>query len=72
MQEWHKIKPAAEFSGIKERTMRTWMKKGLRYSRVNGTVLFSVKWLNEFIESHEVTDENKLDQLVNETVKNLS
>jgi len=68
MNGWTKIKHAAEYAGIKERTMRTWLKQGLRFSRLpTGTVLIRYSAIDEFLESYEVQD-NEIDKIVDEVL----
>ncbi len=73
MQGWLKIKAASEYSNTKERTFRSWLKDGLRHSRINGTLYFKVEWINHFMQAHEVINNNKVevDQIVDEVTKEL-
>lgn len=36
---WGKVKPAVAYAGVSVRTMRDWLKMGLKHSRVQGCVL---------------------------------
>ena len=38
MLNWLTINEAAEYTKVSERTIRTWMKGGLKYSRIGGLV----------------------------------
>ena len=68
MQGWTKIKGAAVYAGVSERTVRNWMKRGLRYSRLeSGTVLFFYRWIDQHLERFEV-NENIADAIVNEAI----
>jgi hypothetical protein len=71
MQGWTKIKGASVYAGVSPRTVRTWMKRGLRYSRLeSGTVLFSYRWIDKFIEQFEAT-ENIAERIVNEALREI-
>lgn len=66
---WLRAKAAAKYCGVGERTVRSWLRNdGLKYSKIRGTVLIKVDWLDEFLSSHQVQN-NKLDQLVEEISK---
>lgn len=72
MKGWLKPKAAAEYCDIGERTLRTWLKEdGLRSSRVRGTVLIKLEWLDAFIEQHEIGQGDGVDRIVNEVCRNL-
>ena len=71
MKNWTKIKGASAYAGVSERTIRNWMKKGLRYSRLeSGAVLFSYRWIDEFLQQFEAT-ENTAEAIVNETLREI-
>lgn len=62
---WLRIRQACEYCNVGERTLRTWLKKGLPFSKVHGVVLISVKNLDEFLQHYEV-QESKIDKIVKE------
>ncbi len=69
MTGWAKIKKAAEYSGISERTMRDWLKSGLKCSRLpSGTVLIKYEWLDAYLEAF-AGKEDQVDKIVNETLR---
>jgi len=71
MSGWAKIKSAAAYAGIKERTMRDWLKEGLKHSRLpSGTILIKYDWIDDFLESFTAKDSH-VDKIVNETMKEL-
>lgn len=71
MTGWAKIKGAAEYAGVKERTLRSWLKEGLKYSRLpSGTILIKYAWLDEFLEGFQ-EKENIADLLAEKTLKEL-
>ena len=66
MEGWTKIKQAANYAGISERSFRKWLKQGLRHIRMNtGTILIKYSWIDQFLESFEV-QENEVSRIVNE------
>jgi len=71
MTGWSKIKSAAKYAGISERTMRDWLKAGLKYSRLpSGTVLIKYAWVDEYLETF-AANEDQVDKIVNETMRDL-
>lgn len=72
MNGWVKIKPAAEYAGIKERTMRGWLKDGLKHSCLpSGTILIKYECIDAYLEAFAVK-EDQVDAIVNETLKDLT
>ena len=65
-----KVKKAAKYAGVSERTFRDWLKDGLRHSRVRGTILISYAALDEYLMDFEVRD-NQVDEIADEVVKEL-
>lgn len=71
MSGWAKVKKAAEYSDISERTLRDWLKDGLKHSRLpSGTILIKFDWIDQYLESF-TTKENQVDQIVNEAMGDL-
>ena len=71
MQGWAKIKSAAEYAGIKERTMRGWLKDGLKHARLpSGTVLIKYEWVDAYLELF-AAKEDQVNQIVNEAMKGM-
>lgn len=72
MQGWLKVHSAAKYCDCSPRTIRSWLKRGLRYIRVNGTgaILIKVEWLDAFLESFEIS-ENQVDEIVAEIEKEM-
>jgi hypothetical protein len=69
MGGWAKIKPASVYAGVSPRTMRKWLKGGLKHSRLpSGTIIIGFDAIDEFLSSFEVQN-NKLDQIVEEITK---
>ena len=66
---WVKIKKAAIYAGVSERTFRSWLKAGLRHSRLDtGTILIKVNFTDKFLESLKVSEDNNLDEVVDSLV----
>jgi predicted site-specific integrase-resolvase len=60
------------YAGISPRTMRTWLKKGLRHARLpSGTILIKYEAVDEFISKYE-EQQNVADLIVAELEKELS
>lgn len=70
MDGWAKIKPAAKYGGVSERTLRgDWLKNGLKHSRLpSGTVLIRYEWIDAYLESF-AGKEDQIDKIVNETLR---
>jgi len=69
MKGWLKVKSAATYCSISERTLRTWLKDdGLKHVRVRGTILIKIEWLDTFLEGF-LADYKQVDQIVNEVCR---
>ena len=69
LRGWLKVKDAAVYCDMSERTIRSWLKDGLRHSRLrSGTILIKAEWIDEFLERFE-TEENEVDKIVDEVVR---
>lgn len=69
---WAKVKNAARYSGVSERTFREWLKGGLRHIRLNtGTILIKYSWLDAWLESFEDDGGNRVDAIVDEIMEGL-
>lgn len=67
MKAWGKVKTIAKRSDVSPRTVRTWLKDGLPYSKVRGTILIKFEQLDDFLESYSVS-ENEADNVVAEVL----
>jgi excisionase family DNA binding protein len=68
---WLKVKSAAAYADVSERTIRTWLKCGLRHVRPNGgSILIKVVWLDEFLENSEVII-NEAEKIADEVMSDL-
>lgn len=70
MKAWGKVKTAAKYSDVSPRTIRTWLKNGLPYSKIRGTVLINFNQLDLFLERF-ATDGNETDRITNEVMKGI-
>jgi excisionase family DNA binding protein len=72
MRGWLKPKAAAAYCDIGERTLRKWLKEdGLRSSRIGGTILIKILWLDEFLSQREVKRNNELETIVDGVMRDL-
>ena len=66
---WAKVKKAARYTGVSERTFRPLLKKGLRHVRLpSGTILVRYKDIDEFLERF-IVDENRVDEIVDDVCR---
>jgi len=69
---WVKVKSAASYAGVSPRTVRKWLKSGLRHSQLpSGTVLIQYSAVDEFLNHFEV-QENEVDRAVEEIQRDLN
>lgn len=72
MKGWLKIKAASAYSGVSPRTVRKWLKQGLKHSRLSsGTVIISFDAVDEFLSSFEVQND-EVERIVEELEKRLA
>ena len=57
---WAKVKKAAKYADVSERTFRDWLKDGLRHSRVRGTILISYAALDEYLMGFDDASEEDI------------
>jgi len=69
MEGWACIKKAAQYADVSVRTMRDWLKEGLKHSRLpSGTIRIRYSDVNEYLEQFQV-NEHAIDAMVDEVVK---
>jgi predicted site-specific integrase-resolvase len=72
---WAKIKAAASYAGVSERTMEDWLKRGLRYARLpSGLRLIKLEWIDEYLGTFRRTSEEEkknLDKVADEILSHL-
>jgi predicted site-specific integrase-resolvase len=59
MEGWAKIKSAARYAGVSERTMRDWLKAGLVSRLPSGTVLIAYADIDRFLRGFAVTSNDE-------------
>jgi len=68
---WLTVKEAAIYSGYSERSIRAFLKQGLRHVRPSSRkILIKREWMDEFLERFEVR-ENQLHKVVDEVMRGL-
>jgi excisionase family DNA binding protein len=68
---WAKVKEAARYAGVSVRTLRDWLKNGLRHSRISaGMILVSYAAIDEYLVGFEV-HKNQVDDIVDEVMQEL-
>ncbi len=66
---WAKVKEAAKHAGVSVRTLRDWLKDGLRHSRLNtGTILVSYAAIDEYLVNFEIS-RNQVDDIADEVMQ---
>jgi excisionase family DNA binding protein len=65
-----KVKTAAKYANISERTLRTWLKEGLPHFRPGGTILIAYRDIDLWMEQFRV-DHSRVESIVNEIVEDL-
>ncbi|MDY6951018.1 MAG: hypothetical protein SWE60_05870 [Thermodesulfobacteriota bacterium] len=61
---WMRVKSAGQYMNVSERSVRNYLKEGLRHARFRGSVFIKREWIDEFLEGFEVDHENEADRLV--------
>ncbi len=70
-REWLRIKDIPEYAGVSERTVREWLKRGLRHSRLpSGMILIRRLALDDFLEQF-AGQEQEVDRVVGEIMSDL-
>lgn len=54
MDGWGRIKQIVKYTGVSERTLRSWLKEGLKYSKIGGVVLIRFEDLDKFVGGFQV------------------
>jgi excisionase family DNA binding protein len=70
---WAKVKTAARYADVSERTLREWLKNGLNHVRLNtGTILINYSWIDTYLEQFKTSGHrNEVDQIVDEALQGL-
>ena len=60
---WLKIKDAAKYAGVSERTFEDWLKSGLKFVQVpSGLRLIKLEWIDQFLEQYVQSVQNPIHQ----------
>lgn len=71
MDGWLKVKNAAKYADVSERTLRSWFKGGLRYSKLRtGTILTNRAWIDDYLTGFEY-QENEVDKVADDVCRGL-
>ena len=66
-----KVKSAARYAGVSERTFRDWLKSGLPHIKLpTGTILVAFQDIDEWLGKHRVS-RNRLDEVVDDVMRSL-
>jgi len=66
-----KIKTAARYAGVSERTFRDYLKSGLPHFRLStGTILIAYRDIDAWLQQFRV-DDSRIDSIVNELTEGL-
>jgi hypothetical protein len=66
-----KVKEAANYAGVSERSFRDWLKDGLRHSRLStGTILVAYAAIDEYLARFEVS-RNQVEAIVDDVMQEL-
>jgi excisionase family DNA binding protein len=69
MNGWAKVKAAARYAGVSERTFREWLQRGLKHARLpSGHILISFNAVDEYLERYCET-QNRADRIVEEIMR---
>ena len=72
---WGKTTAAAEYAGVSVRTLRKWLRHGLKHSRLpSGTIWIKFSNIDAFLDQYEVEsheDSKYLNELVNDIMDEL-
>lgn len=71
MQAWGKVKAAAKYAGVSERTFREWLKIGLIHSRLpSGTILVRFDDIDSYLVKFQ-TSSNEVEKLTRGLLRNI-
>ncbi len=76
MRGWGKVKAAASYAGVSDRTVEDWLKDGLRYVQLpSGHRLIKYDWVDEYLETFSKTSQEvkkNLDKVADEILSKLA
>ena len=71
MNGWTKVKAAARYAGVSERTFREWLQQGLKHARLpSGHILISFAAVDEYLGRFCET-QNRADRIVGEIMREM-
>lgn len=66
---WLKINVAARYAGVSPRTLRGWLRQGLKCSRLpTGLVLIPVVELDNYLRGFEVSSDKSVKKIVDKVI----
>jgi excisionase family DNA binding protein len=75
---WLKVKDAAKYAGVSERTLEDWLKQGLKYAQIpSGLRLIRPEWIDNYLEQFihgvqtPVKGNKTLKEIMKETAREL-
>ena len=67
MQGWAKVKQAAKYAGVSERTLEEWLRSGLKYAQLpSGLRLIKYEWIDEYLQGF--TAQDKVEEIVSDVL----
>jgi excisionase family DNA binding protein len=69
MNGWAKVKEAARYAGVSERTLRDWLQEDLRHARLpSGRILIRLADIDGYLDRF-CGSENRADKIVDELLR---
>jgi len=66
---WLKIKGAAKYAGVSERTLEDWLKQGLKFVQIpSGLRLIKPEWIDNYLEQYIQDPVSKQTRQINQIV----
>ena len=67
---WLKVKNAARYADVSERTFRDWLKDGLRHVRLRGSIRVKPQWIDSYLLGYEI-NRDQVDVIVDDVCRGL-
>ena len=72
MKGWANVKNAAKYADVSVRTLRDWLKEGLKHSRLNAkTIRIRYSDIDEFLQQFQASD-HFVDDIVDAVMRDLN
>jgi predicted site-specific integrase-resolvase len=69
LEGYTKVKKAAKYSGVSERTFRDWLDAGLKHIQLpTGRILVKYSAIDDYLSGYEVIEDNNMDKLIDAMV----